>query len=279
MTAWLDVFKMMKQHPWEYDDHGLFSKNASVGRVSKPRPKGISVRGSVNRKFPFEPYTNPQYSGRYSKNRAYSKRNPRYRTAGFYGRYNNHGEELKFHDGTKACTVVASSGTVLNNSLNIVAQGTTESTRIGRHMVIKKIHLRGFLYLVESTAKGDTADRVRIIIGLDTQANGAAATIAQILTTAAIDSFRNLQYHKRFRILYDKFHTIHAQVGGGNGTTEDYGRAYKNFKFHKNCNIDVIYDDITGAITEQQGNNIFVMAISESGDVQVCYDWRLRFAG
>ncbi len=52
------------------------------------------------------------------------------------------GGELKFHDLDIDDAVVAVNGTIAQVSCNIIAGGTTESTRIGRKSVIRKINWR-----------------------------------------------------------------------------------------------------------------------------------------
>ncbi len=60
------------------------------------------------------------------------------RVGGYYGRYAN-GGELKFHDVDLVDAVVAA-GFNVTETINIIAQGVTESTRVGRKCTIKSIN-------------------------------------------------------------------------------------------------------------------------------------------
>ena len=62
------------------------------------------------------------------------------RTGGFYGRYRGLDSELKFLD-TEISTTLDATGEALVN-LNVVPQGDTQSSRQGRKIVIKSIHIK-----------------------------------------------------------------------------------------------------------------------------------------
>lgn len=199
-------------------------------------------------------------------------------TSGYYGRFATRGGELKFFDTTKVQSVIAAVGNITDLSVNLIPQGVTESTRVGRKCVVKRIHFRGEVRMPDSAASGTTADRLRIIIYQDKQANGATATIASLLETTSIDSFRNLAESGRFRVLLDRNYDVAAQSGSGNGTVDRFGEQKKTFKFNKLCNIPLEFAATTGAITEIRSNNIGVLAISEAGVVTLQYTCRIRFS-
>ncbi len=224
---------------------------------------GISKR----RKTTHQPSTN---------NRGYT------RTSGYYGRYAPTGGELKFHDVDVDDAVIAQNGVIQNTgTINIIAQGTTESTRVGRKCVIKSILWKYNLGLVTS-ASLTIKDTVRMIVYLDRQCNGATAAasgITGILLTDDYQSFLNLANSGRFKILYDKTHALNIVGGGGNGTANDSAPYHINRTFYKSCNIPLEFNSTAGALTEIRSNNIGIVTFSKEGSVSVLDSKiRLRFS-
>ncbi len=185
--------------------------------------------------------------------------------------------ELKFHDVDLDDAVIASGGSI-TDSINKIAQGTTESERIGRKCNIASINWRFNIDLPETTVSSSTGDVARVIMYIDKQANGATAAITDILETANYQSFNNLSNKGRFRTLMDRTYALNAESGGGDGTTEDYGRVNISDTFFKKCNIPIEFSAATGAITEIRSNNIGVLLISLSGKVGFDSKIRLRFS-
>lgn len=206
-------------------------------------------------------------------------RRGRDRTGGSYGRYHTHKTpELKFHDFQLNDSTVANTWTV-TPSINLIPQGTTEQQRIGRSATIKSIQWKWRVSIKDSTVSTATADVMRMVMYIDEQANGNAATATELFEVDDFQSFRNLANSHRFKILCDNTFAINAQCGGGNGTSEDYGgffrSGYKQFK----VNIPIEWDSTTGAITEIRSNNIGIMVISEAGRLGLESQLRLRFMG
>ncbi len=185
--------------------------------------------------------------------------------------------ELKFFDLDLDDATIATGGTI-TDSINKIAQGTTEITRIGRKCTIKGINWRYVITLAGSTASGDTTDVVRVILYLDKQCNGATAAVSDILESGDFQSFNNLANKSRFRILSDKNYTLKARSGGGDGTTEDYGEDIVVDSFYKKCNIPVEFDSTAGAITEIRSNNLGVLLISQTGKTGFGSKIRLRYS-
>lgn len=162
-------------------------------------------------------------------------------------------------------------GTIVEDNMVEISQGVGESQRIGKECVIRKIHLRGQWSLPNGTTSNE---RCRLMFILDTQCNGATATVGNVLETADIDSFLNLENTKRFKILYDRTVTLNAQA---NVSATNTYPITKNVKWNKMCNIKINWSSTTGAIAELCCNNIFCMAISESGVGVFAGRYRLRF--
>ncbi len=202
------------------------------------------------------------------------------RTGGYYGRFAS-GGELKFHDTTLVDAVVANTGGILN-SLNLIAQGVTESQRIGRKCTVKSVywHYEVTMPTQDAIAIPITGDSVRCIMYQDKQTNGATATAALLLeATVTLQSFRNLANQSRFNILMDKVHTLNyrGMNSDGAGLTSQ-GKVVQEFKFYKKCNIPLEFDDTTGAITELRTNNIGILLISTNGIIGFSSKIRLRFS-
>jgi len=104
---------------------------------------------------------------------------------------------------------------------------------------------------------------LRVIVYVDKQANGAAAAITDIVKTAALASFRNMDQVDRFDILMDKVFKIGS--GGTNALHTDEGKKY--WKINKKCNYPVHFSSTTGAITELKSNNIGILYLADVANV------------
>ncbi len=204
------------------------------------------------------------------------------RTSGFYGRFRGrrstytNGGELKFFDLDLDDATVANGGTI-TDSINKIAQGTTESTRIGRKCTIRSIGWRFEVTLPIDTTVG-LADVVRVIMYLDKQCNGATATVTDILESANFQSFNNLANKSRFRTLMDRTYAINVSAAAGNGTSNDAADSVIEDSFFKKCNLALEFDATAGAITEIRSNNIGVLLIARTGAAGFSSKIRLRFS-
>lgn len=188
-------------------------------------------------------------------------------------------QEIKFFDTATSQTPVAATGNIVSSSLCLVQQGDTSSSRDGKRITLKGLYFKGTSRLPAATSGSSSADLIRVVIYLDKQSNGAAATIANIFSTTDINSFRNVDNSKRFVILYDEVKKLQA-AGVGTGATpntvtgEDlvYWKAYVPF-----TEFPLNYDASTGAITDLTSGNIGVAAFSELGLANLNFNARLRF--
>ncbi len=202
------------------------------------------------------------------------------RTSGFYGRYPNIGGELKFHDGGIEDGVVAAAGTI-TPSVNLIAQGITESTRNGRKCTITNINWRYQCDLLEIDAAATPAsgDTVRVILYVDHQCNGAAAAVTDILETASYQSFRNLANTQRFSFLLDRTHTLNYSGLASDGAgVVSQASVERNYTFFKKVNIPLEFNSTVGVITEIRSENIGLLLISHNGVASFESDIRLRFS-
>ncbi len=204
------------------------------------------------------------------------------RTGGFYGRFSGErrGGELKFHDVDLDDAVIATGGTV-TPSINLIAQGVTESQRVGRKCTLRSINwkFRVALNQIDAAGTSSTGDSCRVILFLDKQCNGATATVINVLESANYQSFRNLANSGRFMILQDKLVTINYNtLASDNAGVVSQSPILQNYTFYKKCNIPIEYDNTTGAITEIRSNNLGVLLISEQGTGGFQSKFRLRFS-
>ncbi len=192
--------------------------------------------------------------------------------SGFYGRFGK-GGELKFFDTLLGSTALATAGVVLSESLNLIPQGVTESTRVGRKCTIKKINMMGFILLNSGTAV--TGETYRMMLVLDKQCNGAAATVLNVLQTADEKSFNNLATSNRFQVLKNWYGSINKTADIGTNINAQI----KTFKFNKSCNLPIEFSATSGAIGTIQSNNIFLIALSSVGtSISISHNTRVRFS-
>lgn len=201
------------------------------------------------------------------------------RTSGFYGRYNRMSlrnssvSELKYID-TAINATAASTGTLLpaSGTLVPIAVGTGPSQRIGRQVRVKSIN--AYLTLTKNVSDKST-DVIRLILLLDTQCNGAVPTVTDILSTANVNSFRNMANSKRFVVLKDTEQTITSSTYYGT----NFGPVTRQLDIFRKVNYPIEYDQTlnTGAITTIRSNNLILLAISAYDTVSVIGTVRIRY--
>ncbi len=192
------------------------------------------------------------------------------RRGGYYGRYAGNNPESKFFDTALTFSFDVTPGPEV--SLNLIPQGVTESTRVGRKCTIKSIGFKGHIDWNADMATTEYArTRIDCWIVLDMQANGANAAFLDVYETASVNSFRNLANSSRFKVLK---HFSWVPSRPSTTTTDNWVSAANTvvncpvtkLQWFKKCNIPIEFSSTTGAVTEVRSNNIVVFAASESGD-------------
>lgn len=209
------------------------------------------------------------------------------RTSGYYGRFGPSnvaqaiGQEQKFLDAAVDDALVSNTGDVNGDGSAInIAQGTTEITRVGRKCVIRSINYRYELQLPSKDAVAIPAngDLCRVIVYVDTQTNGAAANVTDILETTNVLSFNNLANRGRFRILMDRFHTLSYNCIASDGAgVVSHANVHQFYSFYKKVDLPIEFNSTAGAITEIMSNNINVLYISKNGNTVLDGAMRFRF--
>ncbi len=179
-----------------------------------------------------------------------------------------------------------------DNTISGVAIGDLGNERDGRCYYIHSIHLRMFAtapFEIDSNAPlNDLIGRVMVV--LDTQANGTTVVPTDIMNGAFIEdflAFRNLNNSKRFRVLWDKTFVLRRD---GQTATIDSGDF---LKFHAPAPVTQVYHfnrrfkkpikvvtlDATGNIGAISDNAIVVIGTANTTNMQLQYHSRMRFTG
>lgn len=191
--------------------------------------------------------------------------------------------EMKHFDTALAATTINTSGLVTSASINLIPRGTSADERIGRQVTVRKIMVRGSIELRAQEDPAQTANKFRVVLYLDKQANGTAATWLDVMQSADIDSFRELENNKRFRILHDKFHTLNVGGGGQNSAgTKTWAEVYRHVEMYVDCNIKLEFGDTaTPTIADMRSGNIGIMVIAREPQTtntpRIEYITRLRY--
>lgn len=167
--------------------------------------------------------------------------------------------EKKYFDSTISNITDISAGVIVN-SLNLIPQGTTDITRIGNKVTVRNVNITAFAYNDDQAGGSYAGSFLRTILFVDKQANGATAAVTDILKTANIASFRNMDQVDRFIILKDKVTPI--PVNSANALHTDVSSTM--WKLSNKCNIPVHFSSTTGAITELKSNNIGLLMIADT---------------
>lgn len=237
-------------------------------------PVGIPVRSTRART------SSRVYKGRTASMRSGSWRGF-YRRSGYYRRFNRAvGTELKFFDTVKGLTATNSAGVLANSSLCLIPQGADESERVGRKCTVKSLHMHGRLKQIVATSGANTSNKVRIVVYVDKQTNGATANVGDLLSDPTdVNSFRNLVNSGRFKFLMDRTFDIYQTGAAPTGAAYEYGEITKTFNLNCNLSLPLEFDGATGALAELRTNNIGVAVFSSDSTItQFQYTARIRYA-
>lgn len=193
------------------------------------------------------------------------------RTGGMFNR-----PESKFFD-TSISTTFDTTGEVLNGSLLLMAQGSSEIQRDGNKIVVTSINMKGTITPLVGALNGDC---IQLVLVQDQQCNGATAAYTDIWLTNAFNSFLQLANSKRFKILKTFRKTI-SPTGINVAGTSVIQQAY-HIKFAKKCKIPILFGTGGGgAVTDLRSNNLAWYGIAAFQDDQstITMTTRVRFEG
>ena len=193
--------------------------------------------------------------------------------------------ELKFHsvDWLEA-NADLSSGVISNtSSVVLIGQGQTQSTRLGRKLVLRSMQFQGMLtFAAQSGASIQVPQVTRLILVQDTQCNGSAPDVAGddgVLETGSWHSFFEVANDSRFVILYDEVTVLNPRAAAGDGTTNDTGSGISAFEFSCELDVPIEYSGTAdpSVIDEIRTNNIFGIMITDSATGVTSLDSKFRF--
>lgn len=175
--------------------------------------------------------------------------------------------EKKFLDGTFT-TAPTVAGAVGGSSMLDIAQGASDSNRVGRKAILTDILLKGNIATaVASGASPNGSNRIRIDVVHDTQPNKLTFASTDYLESGDINSYKKLINAKRFRTLYSHVWTINALSGGGDGTTNWIAGKMVPVNINIKCCIDLEFDEAvgtSGTIDERTLNNVMIVVWEEA---------------
>ncbi len=191
--------------------------------------------------------------------------------------------ETKFLDTDLDAVFGTIATTMESANLNIIAQGSTESQRIGRKVVLTRVDCKGIMTLPAATADTNTSEIVRLLLVCDKQTNGAAFIGTDIWETDNYRSFNNLANSKRFRVLQSKTFVMNATAGSGRGSTDtlSFAESVYEWKMGVNLNLPIEYDNsaTTGAVTTQRSTSLWLVSQATTGlAIMSVSNARVRFA-
>lgn len=167
--------------------------------------------------------------------------------------------------------------------LNGIAQGSGESTYVGRGYDVMDITIRGFIeWFNYSTNTDRNGDIVRLLLVWDKQTNATQLNAEDVLKNVGtpVNALRNLEFTHRFIVLKDL--TI-QQKPLGFGDTADNERVKQPFKIHhrfKNT-VKVLTKSVGATVSDINDNSFHIIAYCSraSNTATLQYNSRIRFHG
>lgn len=170
-------------------------------------------------------------------------------------------------------------------SFTQVKEGTGESQRIGRSIVLRRLQFRASVTLPRITngVVPPPFDVCRIIIFLDSQTRGASPQKGAVISP--FNHYRSLytpDEEYRIHILMDKLITMNyptlAVIEPPDSTRHWSACAViKEFSWDFKCAITIDYDDPNGFLTDIISNNIVGYVISRNGECGMSADMRISY--
>lgn len=156
--------------------------------------------------------------------------------------------------------------------LNGVAQGVTDITRIGNEIQMTSVQFRG----VVTNSFADLSSKIfRMLIFIDRQANAGTPTVATLLdltvfSTAGDQVYApyNHDYQKRYKILYDRTHTLTPQTlldfDPATGTTDFTNPVLKFVQKKINARRTVKYAATGASAAAIETNSLWAFLLTNS---------------
>lgn len=174
--------------------------------------------------------------------------------------------EFKLHNFQQTANTINTSGTI--DTISLIAQGDTDTTRDGNSIKITRMHIRGF---IKQDAVA-TQTMIRMMVVLDRQTNGAQFSMSDLIadTTAgdAIVSPLVINNKFRFRVLVDRVYHMSSESS-----------TIIKFNIFRKMGMKMRYSANAAAITSCPSKSIAVVFISDeaTNSPTVTYFSRLRY--
>lgn len=182
---------------------------------------------------------------------------------------------------TAISATTSTAGSIINDSLNLVEQGTDEDQRVGRSIFVTEVAAKYTITLptVTASATQPDSDVVRVVVFLDFQANGTTAAVTDVLDSVDIHSFVNLANQERFLVMEDKILDIVALATDYiSGAANYYSPSvHVEDSFSQFTMFGVDFSGTTGVIGEVSSANVGILAISLNGIATIEGIARIRF--
>lgn len=133
--------------------------------------------------------------------------------------------------------------------LNGIAQGSDVTNRIGRRFNNVSIQMR---YTIQTAPTTPVAAAARLMLVFDTQSNGAAPTILQILSSNSTQGPMNLDNRDRFKVIHDITHVV--QPSGPEIVYE---------KYYKKINLETTNSGTTNTVSSIATGALYLLMIGD----------------
>lgn len=176
------------------------------------------------------------------------------------------GAEKKYFDvavASYSCSADAPARTLLNG----MDQGSTALTRIGNKINMDSIQVKGLIMPGQDTVTDPT--HVRIMIVYDKQPNGAVWGVTDLLTSSSSNSFRNMAYQSRFKVIYDKTFAMGGFIQDVVNHAYDSNSCVRSINIYKKLPADARNSQYTGAgagIATINTGSLYMLTISNVND-------------
>jgi len=172
----------------------------------------------------------------------------------------------------KNVDTIGSTGNIATNQfsevdhLNIIGQGTSASTRIGRKVQMKSIFLRW------TTSTGLNNAPIRIVLIYDRNSTTALPAIGDIFTADNFNGNLNLNNSDRFIVLADEVHNANFATNVPGSNLQYAGTIFRKM------NLDAMWATSTGDIASQTSGAVYVMTCGLAGiGAGIGYQCRIRY--
>lgn len=187
--------------------------------------------------------------------------------------------ELKYHDTEVDVTSLVAVGTIVQvASVPMQTSEALPSSREGNEILLRSYNYKFIIQNVDTISHV-----VRMIVGVDKQANGNPAQFANLLSDAgtgvdAITSLTSMSYRERFKILEDKYIVLNPSIGF-DGTALSGNNVLNVVTGYMKKRMRITYLS-SASDSDPYTNNLFLMFITGNTDADkllIAGHFRIRY--